>query len=78
MSGKHSETRGQQMDGERTKSNLQVLAVALSDLRDTWVLMSMALKEHFADLPSPERDEIMVEVERKLARIREGERGSFE
>jgi hypothetical protein len=66
------------MDAEWTESNLQVLAVALSDLRDSWVLVSMALKDHIADTPSPERDELMVQVERHLARIREGERGSLE
>jgi hypothetical protein len=66
------------MDLEWTESNLQMLAVALSDLRDTWVLMSIALKDDFADIPSPERDEMMVQVERQLARIREGKRGSFE
>jgi hypothetical protein len=66
------------MDAERTESNLELLAVALSDLRDFWVLLSMALKDHFADIPSPERDEMMVQVERQLARIREGERGSLE
>jgi hypothetical protein len=66
------------METERSESNLQVLAVALSDLRDTWVLMSIALKDRFADIPSPERDELMVQVERQLARIREGDRGSFE
>ena len=66
------------MDAERTESNLQLLAVALSDLRDSWVLMSMALRDHVADIPSPARDVVMVQVERHLARIWEDKRGSFE
>ena len=66
------------MDAERTESNLQLLAVALSDLRDSWVLMSMALRDHVADIPSPARDDVMVQVERHLARIWEDKRGSFE
>jgi hypothetical protein len=78
MSGKHSENAGQQMDAERTQSNLQELSVALCDLRDSLVLMSMALKDHFADIPSPARDEVMMQVERQIARIREGGRASFE
>jgi hypothetical protein len=63
---------------EPEKSNLQVLSVALSDIRDSWVIMSMALKDHFADAPSPERDEVMMLVERQLARLREGKRRSTE
>jgi hypothetical protein len=38
----------------------------------------MALKDHFADIPSPARDEVMMQVERQIARIREGGRASFE
>jgi hypothetical protein len=64
------------MQAEPQQSDLQALAVALMDLRDSWVLISMALKDHLADAPSPIRDEVMMQVERQLARIQEGERGN--
>jgi hypothetical protein len=66
------------MEGNPEEFDLQTLSVALGDLRDSWVLISMALKDQFADEPSPLRDEVMVQVERQLARLREGERGNFE
>jgi hypothetical protein len=66
------------MESEPRESDLLTLSVALGDLRDSWVRLSMALKDQFADEPSPQRDEVMVQVERQLARIREGERDSFE
>ena len=66
------------MKSDPREFDLQALSVALSDLRDSCVLLSMALKDQFADEPSPLRDEVMVQVERQLARIREGERDSFE
>ena len=65
------------MEATPPNSDLKVLSIALSDLRDSWVLMSIALKDHFADTPSVERDELMVQLELKLARILEGERGEF-
>jgi hypothetical protein len=57
---------------------LTVLLQALGDLRDSWMYVSMALKDQLTESPSALRDEVMVEVERHLARIREGERGSSE
>ena len=66
------------MTTEREKTELLVLSEALSDLRDSWVLISMALNDHFADVPSPERDKVMEQVERELARIGEGKRLSAE
>jgi hypothetical protein len=66
------------MQSEPRDFDLQTLSVALGDLRDSWVLISMALKDQFADEPSPVRDEVMAQVERTLARIREGERDNFE
>jgi hypothetical protein len=66
------------MEPEPKKSDMQLLSVALGDIRDSWVLMSMALKDHLADAPSPDRDEVMVLVERQLARIGEGKRSIYE
>lgn len=66
------------MEPPSAKSDLNVIADALCDIRDTWVLLSIALKDHIADAPSPWRDEIAMLVERQLARLREGERGTFD
>ncbi|TXT34752.1 MAG: hypothetical protein FD135_5221 [Comamonadaceae bacterium] len=38
----------------------------------------MVLKDHMTDTPSPARDEVMVPLERTLARIQEGARRGFE
>lgn len=61
-----------------TDSELTVLLQALGDLRDSWMYVSMALKDQLTESPSALRDDVMVQVERHLTRIREGERGSTE
>ncbi len=58
--------------------HLMVLSQALCDIRDYWVLVSMVLKDQMADVPSPARDEVILQAERHLARLREGARQSFE
>lgn len=45
-------------------------AKALSVIRDSWVLLSLALKDYMATVPSPERDEVKKQVEQQLTRIR--------
>lgn len=75
--GKHSENSGQYMKAEPREFDMQTLAVALADLRDALVLMSLALKDHLANQPNPARDEAMAKVERELARIRMGQRDHF-
>ena len=49
---------------------LEDLTDALSNLRDSLVHMSLILKDHLAENSSNARDEVAVEVERYLARIR--------
>ncbi len=61
----------QGMEPQHTNNQLVVLAKELSELRDTWMRVSMILKDHIADTPSLERDEVLAQVERQLARIRE-------
>jgi hypothetical protein len=51
-----------------------LLADALCDMRDSWVAVSMALTDLVTETESPERDEVLTEVERYLARIREADR----
>jgi hypothetical protein len=63
---------------EQPDPQLMILAEVLGNLRDSLALVSLALKDHVADFPSPARDEVMMQVERHLARIREGQRGTFE
>lgn len=62
------------MEHQYTKPEFLVLAESLSDLRDSLVKLSIVLKDHLADTPSPERDEVVMQVELYLARIREGTR----
>lgn len=66
------------MESQPPSPDLMVLAEALRDLRDSLTQVSLALKDHLAEIPSSNRDEITVLVERHLARIKEGRRGSFE
>ena len=47
------------------------LAVALADLRDSWVNMSLVLGDMLTEKNSPLRDEVVTEVERYLARLSE-------
>ena len=54
-----------------SNANLRVFAAALSDFRDSWVLLSEVLKDQMADTPSPVRDEVLAQVERQLLRLRE-------
>ncbi len=53
-----------------------VLAQALSEIRDAWVSISLVLKDHVADFPSSERDELMIHISLQLERIREAVRDS--
>jgi hypothetical protein len=66
------------MAPQQSESELTALAQALSNLRDSWMLVSMALKDELTESPSPLRDEVMVQVERLLAHIRGGEYGASE
>ena len=66
------------MEPQPPKSELDEIADTLRDIRDSWVLISIALKDYVAETPSPLRDEVAVLVERQLARLREGGRGPFE
>lgn len=54
------------------------LAGALGDIRDSWVMISLALKDVVTDTPSPSRDEVLTEVERYLWRLREANRRGFD
>ncbi len=54
------------------------LASALGEIRDSWVMISFALKDIVTEIPSAERDEVLTEVDRYLCRIREASRGSFD
>ncbi len=50
-------------------SELLILAEALGDLRDSWVLISMVLKDQITETPSLALEEAMLLVEKHLARI---------
>jgi hypothetical protein len=61
------------MNPHHTNNRLVALAKELSELRDTWMRISMIFKDHIADTPSLERDEVLAQVESQLARIRVSE-----
>jgi hypothetical protein len=63
---------------EQPDPQLLALLEVLTSLRDSLVQVSTDLKDHIADSPSTERDEVVVQVEQYLARIKKGERGTFE
>jgi hypothetical protein len=63
---------------EQPEPQMFALVEVLTNLRDSLVQVFTDLKDHIADFPSTERDEVLVQVERYLARVNEGERGSFE
>lgn len=50
------------------------MATALAHLRDSWVNLSLVLRDHLTEDESPRRDEVLTEVERYLCRLRESER----
>jgi hypothetical protein len=49
-----------------------VLSEALGDLRDSLTEFALLLKDRVADTPSLKRDEMMVQAERHLTRIKGG------
>jgi hypothetical protein len=55
-----------------------LLADVLRDMRDSWVMISLALKDLVAEAPSPARDEVRTEVERYLCRMREVNKRNFD
>ena len=70
------------MDNEPSKpvlkAQLHELAGALGDMRDSLTTISMALKDLATEMPSPARDEVLMDVERYLARFSEGKKRDFD
>ena len=61
------------MDVIQTAQLLQI-AKSLSDMRDSLVMMSLALTDLAAVVPSRERDEVLAAVESYLERLRRSDR----
>lgn len=59
-----------EFQSEPAKNELVVLASALADLRDSLMEVSVALKDHLANISSPEMLEIELQVARALSQIR--------
>jgi hypothetical protein len=66
------------MEREPHNADWRRIEQTLCEIRDMWVMVSIALKDHLTDTPSPRRDEVAMLVERQMARIRESERGNFD
>ena len=56
------------------EDHMQEMAAALAQLRDSWVNLSLVLRDHLTEQDSPQRDEVMTVVERYLCRLSESER----
>jgi hypothetical protein len=54
------------------------LAGALGEIRDSWAMISSALKDVMTDIPSAARDEVLTEVDRYFCRLCEANRRSFD
>jgi hypothetical protein len=63
------------MNQQPQAPDMQILATALEDLRDTWTLLSLALKDMMCEVPSSTRDEVLALAQRQLAKVKLGERG---
>ena len=59
-------------------AQLMQLANALDEIRDSWVMISLALKDLVTEVPSTARDEVVTEVDRYLCRLREANRKDFD
>lgn len=57
------------MDVIQTAQLLQI-AKSLSDIRDSFVMISLALTDLVTEMPSRERDAVLAAVERYLDRLR--------
>lgn len=66
------------MDLEQEKLKLLELKQTLDELRDSWMYISMALKDHMSETPSQERDEAMLHTQMLLAWFKKNDRGALE
>lgn len=66
------------MDNMPPDPALMRLSEALGEMRDSFVKMSMRLRDIQFEMDSSKRDEVMTEVERHLARLRESARRTLE
>lgn len=55
------------------EDRMQEMVATLAQLRDSWVNLSLVLRDHLTERDSPQRDEVMTVVERYLGRLRESQ-----
>lgn len=64
------------MESEPSKSHaneeMTLLANSLGVIRDSWAMISIAMTDYASQLPAPERDAVMKEVDRLICSLREG------
>ena len=65
-----------QSDPQAPQPNQKMLEMsqALAELRDSWVKLSLILGDMMTEQASPLRDEVQIEVQRYLTRLREANR----
>jgi hypothetical protein len=62
------------MEIQYPKPEWMALSHALGDMRDSFTRLSLLLSDMLLEMPSPERDAVVSEVERRLAQIFDSER----
>lgn len=59
-----------------SKSPMESLADVLNELRDSWVLISLAIKDHVANTPSAERDQTIEQTTQLLNGVKISDKSS--
>jgi hypothetical protein len=57
-----------------SNERMLALAQALAETRDLWVQVSLCIKDMLTEQESPQRDEVMTEIQRYLTRLNESDR----
>lgn len=66
------------MESMEPDPDLMRLSEALGEMRDSWLKMSMTLRDLQFDMDAGKRDEVMTEVESRLARLSESARRTLD
>jgi hypothetical protein len=66
------------MENQHPKPEWKALSHALYEMRDSFTRLSLLLSDFLCEIPSVERDEVVKEIERRLAQIFDSERRTHE
>lgn len=66
------------MQSQEPNPELMKLSQALCEMRDSWVEIGLAMRDLLTELDSSKRDAVLTDVERYLARLKDGSKKSFD